>query len=77
MNKDPILENMNGLLVATMFIPTEHSENKIIAFFVNEVRPGVLHYNAQQIYQLQEFRKQRTESKYSQRLWHPCNVHDC
>ena len=38
----------------------EHSENKIVTYYENEVGPGVLQFNIQQIYNLQKFHATRT-----------------
>ena len=46
----------------------EHSENKIIRCFRNEVGPGVLHSNVQKTCTLQEFHTKITESRNNQWL---------
>ena len=44
----------------------EHSKNIIILYFENEVGPGVLRSNIQQIYNLQKIHTTRTESTHNQ-----------
>ena len=43
------------------FWSIEHSENRNITYFENEVGPGVLQFNIQQIYNLQNFHTKRTK----------------
>ena len=43
----------------------EHSENKIITYFENEVGPGVLQSNVQQIYNLQNFTHQGQSRQFT------------
>ena len=50
----------------SQYTAIEHSENKIITHFENEVGPGVLWSSNQQTYNLQKFRTTRTESTYNQ-----------
>ena len=57
---------MNTDVRQNFFNWIEHSENKIITRFENEVGPGILQSSVQQTYNLQIIHKIRTEITYNQ-----------
>ena len=64
----PLIVSHNQKAILLHFLPLiaiGHSEDKIIAYFENEARPGVLQSRVQQTCTLQEFQIIRAESKHS------------
>ena len=52
--------------LSNFFYPIEHSENRIITYFENEVGPAVFQSSVQQTYYLQKFHRIMTESIHNQ-----------
>ena len=62
------IENLNieEHCSSNVSLSIEHSKNKVIAYFENEVVPGLLQTSVQQICYLQQFQTRKTGSKHGQ-----------